>query len=99
MRFAIALVVLLLVVLGAGCGGSGDASSEIAAALGSSASCSKTPYAIVSRFDGSKAWVYSCTDDGGNAKCMTKQNGIVRDITLEARLVFASSYSGKPDCL
>jgi hypothetical protein len=87
----------------AGCGGSGssDKSSQIAAALGSSSSCTDTGYGIISKVDNSKTTIYDCYDgDKAKRMCVTQENGITRDATETVRFLFQGTLAGgKPSCL
>ncbi len=81
----------------AGCGGSSDRSSAIAAEIGA-VSCTATDYQIINRFDNSKTRIYDCFMHGGE-KCVTEANGIASDQTATVKLLFANTLSGgKPAC-
>lgn len=72
-----------------------DRSSEISASI-SARSCVLTGYEITNRLDGSKAPLYDCVMLDATEKCVTQENGIVNDVTAEAKLLFANQLSGSP---
>jgi hypothetical protein len=87
----------------AGCGGSShaDQSAKIQAALGNTASCSATGFAIISRLDKSETPIYDCYV-GASAKrmCVVEENDLIQDRTAEVRLLYAGTLAGgKPACL
>lgn len=64
------------------------------------ASCFDSSYELTNRLDGSKAELYSCNMQNGSYKCVTDENGVARDVTAEAKLVFAGALgTQKPDCV
>lgn len=74
-----------------------DTAKTIAAAI--SGTCTSTKYGLVNNLTGAKTWIYSCVDATGKTRCMVRTNGVVADVTAEARLVYQNSFSGRPGCL
>ncbi len=101
MRYKMAVTIFTGLII-AGCGsGASDKSSQIAAALGSTASCSETVYQIVSQINNSKTQIYDCYVGATSKRmCVTQQNGLVHDSTAIVRLLFQGTLAGgKPACL
>lgn len=83
-------------VLATGCGAS-DRSSKIASEIGANA-CTRTPYELKNRLDGSKSTIYDCTLNGRDM-CVTEEGGIPRDSTAIVRVVFQGALGGdRPSC-
>jgi hypothetical protein len=99
-RTTILLALAALAVAAAGCGASSsDRSSQIAAEIGSGASCTATRYAVIRRAEHTKTRIYDC-DSAGKRMCVTEENGIASDQTALVRILFANALSGgKPGCL
>lgn len=77
--------------------GETDRASEIVAAIGADG-CSTTGYMLLNRLDGSKTRIYTCMVDGAE-RCVTEQNGLVNDVTVEAQLLFANALGhNRPSC-
>ncbi len=89
----------ILAFLG-GCGGSGDRSKAIAAKIGVDATCYESAYLIKSQLDGSESRIYNCVSGGGPLMCVIEQGGLAKNITEEAKLLFANTLGGgRPQCL
>ena len=95
MKVALAVLVVLIA---AGCGGTADRSSSIAAQIGPNAACTQSGYGLIDKASGKKTPIYDCSNNG-KAMCVTDSNGIISDQTAIVKLLFASSLSGKPGCL
>lgn len=96
MKTAAAVVLVVLVV--AGCGGSGDQSNAIAAKIGAS-TCSAEQFEIQNRLDRSKERIYDC-ELHARSVCVVEESGIARNVTAEVRLLFANALGGqRPGCL
>lgn len=62
--------------------------------------CDDSGYYLTNRLDGTKAELYDCNMRNGSYKCVTDQNGVADDVTVEAKLSFASALgSEKPTCV
>jgi hypothetical protein len=99
------IVIAVAAVVAAGWGihhftssSSPDKSSLIASQTGAS-DCYSSGYQIISRLDRSKTDIYNC-DIAGKWKCVTLENGLDHDVTVEVRLLWAGTLGGdKPDCI
>lgn len=99
---AIAAVVVVAIVLGyqhfhrsTATANPDTLATEIGAAW-----CEDSGYQLENRLDSSKAELYDCNMRSGAYKCVTDEQGVARDVTAEARLVFASTLgSSRPDCV
>ena len=79
-------------------GGPSDKSSQIAGLIGAEA-CSAEQYEIISKLDHTKTQIYDCVTNG-KEMCVTYQNGIASDDTVEVKLLFSNTLGdSRPVCI
>lgn len=73
-----------------------DRSTEIAAQVGGD--CTRSSYYLQNPAGGGRAFVYDCWIRG-RWMCVTSDRGIVEDVTVEVRALFANVIGGaRPAC-
>jgi len=91
------LVLAALALAGCGSGVSRPDPSKLAQTIGA-ASCQDSGYYLENRVDHSKTEVYDCLRDGFYI-CVIQENGIAKNVTREARLVWADTLAtDEPTC-
>jgi hypothetical protein len=99
MKATIIVVLAVLALTLAACGGSSqsDQSAKIGKEIGGD--CTATNYLIVYKAEKRQARIYDCWVNTKRL-CVTEENGIPSDQTATARLVYADALGGKkPACL
>jgi hypothetical protein len=62
-------------------------------------SCQRSGYDMRNRLDGSTTGLYDCWKSGKGYFCVTVDHGLARNVTVEARALFADTLGAtKPDC-